>query len=454
MLPSDLLYEILTLLDSLQDLHCAVLSNQAVLEAFRQRRALILQRVFARQLTRECSHPNRPTGLFLRSKQNKILIATEVQAAKDVISKCTTTPKDAFYLHMAAWEATLKLHGSASVDYNWGLQLVDRRAKFCEKSTTLTFLKELWSIANQNAQDPAHRSMAGRFASENCLTTLAQKLAVMYIEDGQPDAAMAIIREYYESAADLRGYGLLATLMSYCRRTDMMPGTSLITFFEQQIVRQRSLVLASGRHTQTKTTAAQHHWVFCLAAVHTQLGRHEEAVKVVEEALNFGLQCPAQAYALGLGRQLIKMHKTVSNVEGVLSARKTIFESMSSMTNYTASQYIAWSKEYTHDLQLAGRIEEVVVVQEKVWTDICAKYATTNDRGLIYHARNAAWALKKSYQDMGRTRDALEVQDAYESMSSSSDQTQFIWPANSAWMDDSHAAQRDLEIPIMVPRFD
>lgn len=447
-LPADIHVEILCSLHHIDDLSALVVACRSALDAFQQHRQTILKTVFSNYLA-GLLQPAATRKSGSRRDNMRQLINAGIELAEKIIRRCRSSATDAFYLHHAAWQTMLYAYGPEWLSCPWSLRLCERYVNVHGVEKALPFCQNLWDLVRKEN----HRYAC---AEEVSHAGIAQKLAVMLVNGKAVDQACQVIKQYYQNAPNLRHYGMMATLMSFCRNSDQSTQQSLLLFFCDQVEKEKSALQRTGyRYVPGRTTAAQHHWTFCLSILHAQLGQHEQAHQVMHDALDFAiLHHASMSTVIGLSRQLIKLHREAKELEMVIAVRLKIQDMLQASPN-DPSQYLAWTSELTHDLQLLGRKDEAVQINEIVWQALQTQVG--NDSWMLFHLRNAAWALAKCYERVDKVEDARRVQQQHEVMAQRSNVTTswISWPGKTnLTASTSSLAQRDLEIPIMVPRYD
>lgn len=469
-LPSDIQFEILVHFDNLQQLWCAVSSCRPLYQVFDQRRSLLLRQTFPKQLiqtydrsidisTTQKRHGRRHMRPLKDFRQ-------ELVAARAVIDRCRTTPHDALCLHEAVWNTFLSFDCSHWVECSWGQQLIDRCTALGKHDLALEYAIGLW-----NRFADSYLTRGSRTRQDNGLwawcrqggapTDLAQKLVIMYLDAGRHEDALGVLRTFYEMSLDSKGYGLLSAVMGYYRKSRDLNELQLVPFFQERISKERTVVLADDRGRGINTAVSRFHWAHCLVMILMRADRHAEAIETMGDAIDLALRDSSNKFVpVGSSRKLIRMLQARHHDEEVLIVRQRVLDALKTTTATAGrpitSQFIAWSKEYTADLRSMHREEEALRIEEEMWTRLKDCAATFTDGDLMYHARNAAWTLAKSYRDRDSMDKAAEVRRDYEDIANAlpnrkARTIQLLWPGSTPHVGLTMPNEQ-MNLPIMVCR--
>ena len=460
-LPSDIVFEILVLSGNLRQLWFAVSSCNHFYQTFDQRRSLILQRVFREQLSAASDAKLDPISPYPKLQLRANHVRRKIAAARTVVDRCHTTPQDALCLHAAAWDTFLGFEHHLWLDCSWGQQLIDRYTASGRRDLARQCAGTLWKrlinvhIVGKPKQHLDNARLCNQGAAHG---DLAQKLAIMYLDAGQYEDAIDVLRTCYEIDPKFNGYGLLSTVMRYYRASDCLTELQLVPFFQERILKQRTEVIAGTHGRRTRTAWSRFHFTHCLVMVLTRANQHAAATDAINAAVDLALQDTMnKVVPVGLSRKLIRMLQEQQRYDEALIVRKRILDALapaSTETTQVTSQLIAWAKEYTSDLRLVGREEQAISVETDIWTRLRTRAAVHIDCGLLYHARNAAWTLAKSYEEHDEIQKAVAVRLEYEGLVNTrlhgiNGDMQLFWPGSKsdAGITKFHS---QVDIPIMV----
>lgn len=412
-LPSDVLLEILLCSGNLAELSSISLTCKALYEVFQNRRALVLQHVFTKQI--RDTHQNVLSQL--RSTPNCKAREECVKYVARTMKGCFKRPDDALNIGIAAWNCFLSFKSPLWVHVDFGEMLIDRCANQDQQKLALSVASELWQCMLKGGTFEA-RTTLGTSAQREA-SRFAQKLAVMYADAGHHEQALQTFRECYQSHSTQHGPDIFAALLKVCRNSEaFQQDRDLVSFSYARIEESRTRFLRHGARTPKRY---DFYWTHCLITILFELGRYTEAIVVLEDTLGFSEQHNLNPmFLVGLSRKLIKLRKDKQEHDDALKIRGLVFESMSRSIGQrtTISAYVAWAKDFAFDLRLLGRREEALDVEEQAWIRLSSRAATSRDRSLVFHCRNLSWALTKAYLELGRTQKANEIQKTYEELAS------------------------------------
>lgn len=412
-IPSDVLFVVLTHLESLDQLYNAIRSCKALSHAFNDRRSLILTRVFETQV-RACLQVNEIVATLTVCKQNAIPANSPVA----VINRCKDHPQDALTLHLCAWKTAMKHDSPTWVPFDLGHSLVIRASEQRQFELALTVAETLW---NRMLSAISNIRFFNTSTFRREYKAFAQKLIVMYTDAGRHEDAKRIFRQCYQSQYDLRSNDIFNALLGAYRKSANDQGTDdLVVFFQEQTVSTRQALLT--RPTRVRKDDYNYHAEQCLIAILSELNRTLEAATTLQDALSFAEQHNLNLMPLiGTARTLIKNLKNTSHNDGALNVRSHIFDIMSARvgSTITVSAYVAWAKEYASELRAMNKKERALEVDRQVWEVLWQRSRRTRDGSLVYNCRNAAWALHRAYHEAGMSLEARQVISAYEDLAGS-----------------------------------
>lgn len=419
-LPVDILFEVILHTANLRDLYNIISSCKGFFQAFDQRRALTIQEVFIRQTITYHDNAVGQLDSTLGGKVREEYVYSVARAMK----RCMKRPDDALCLGFSAWKCFVKFDSPLWVHVDFGQMLVSRCMSQERHELAISVASDLWYRMLEGRTFEAQTTL--RVLTRRELSKFAQKLAIMYANQGRHEDAVRTFREHYQSQRTLREYDTFSALIKICRKNETLQGgKELVAFSSAQIAESRRRFLELPMRA---SNGFDHYWSHCLVTIFLELGRYNEAVTALDDALTFSEQSNSGPMILvGLSRKLIKQLKEVSEYEEALRARRLVFDFMrrSSDRRTSTSSYLAWAKEYASDLRMLSRREEALEVEVLVWESLQNRVKSCNDRAMIYHYRNAAWGLCKAYRDQGYLQKASEIQHAYEDLAANRGETLF-----------------------------
>ena len=456
-LPSDILFDIIVKLSTLQELWLTVSSCQQLYHTFDQCRSLVLQQVFNNQFnTDENWQVSQGRGAVEKRTNH---IRAQIGAARAIVDRCKTTPGDALCLHAAAWSVFLGFRRHLWLDCLWGQRLIERYVTADEHSLALNCAKDLWKSLLAGPADGRkglHHNNLQSCQQGVIHITLAQTLVTMCLKAGQPEEAIGVLRTCYEVGSRSTKSDNLSIVMRSLGKSNELIDVHLLPFFHECVARAKTEILAGGR-----SSLAQRRIETLLdllpCSYLVRAGKHSEAIEAMRAVLDLALSnAPNMSIPVGLGRRLVKMLYEQSRYEDGLALRRTILDALHAQSTLVECTSLsrAWTKEYTADLRLLGWQEEALHMEERLWEQLKAQLNLRVDDLRLYHARNAAWTLANSYLELSDADKADKVRWDYESIRSTRKSQsrivpQMLWPGTSLPLE-AVVSKAQLDLPNMV----
>lgn len=402
-LPSDILFNVFTLLDSLQDLHAVVSVNRSFYGGFWDHHAGVLQHVFHNQILKYCDerrkHPG-PQSPQMYTLQYINLVVARHEKIESL---------ERLVLRRTAWATFIGFKSPKWVFISLGNELISLCRTIGRNDLALSYAAELWKhISTRQTAD--HLVLQGMLATDKYANNFARDLAARYYHDlKSPEDAARTILQCYSMNLKYHDFNLFSCILKYTK--EMADPSEVISFFQKRAAAERQSLITNTLKDNNL------HWTFCYTLLLSDLGKPHDAILVFNNTYSLYTSNDLDPVTLeSLSRRLIKSLKTQNHFDEAFTIHRQLLTLLSRMHRSNPSKYIAWGNQFISELYIAGRSDEALVVEEACWNRLRERLADGRDLSAVYTGRAAAWALYRGYERRGELEQARRVRSEYEEL--------------------------------------